>query len=293
MMSASRICVGLEIHQSSADLQMVPHLVDDVQWVPLSAAAGAQAPLVLPGLWMADSPRQATDLLRERCSAGFHTIVVPRFRAGALTTILGCPSAVEILPGEFKSFEWGSHHVPIPGFTVIKTALHAGKWGEAPGVGTVLLAYRPHMAAGAIVLCAAMVATRVVGVSSEIQKHLMQSVIEAASAPIASPVDSIEAVPPVQPVSVDEFLHQERELGAAYLLSRLAAADQDASDLTAVAKAYLGILLPVEDVVRLQQRVPPAKAAEIRLALQRFGWGAHLRRLPAQSAESNPTVSKQ
>src|SRR5262249_42442756 len=151
-------------------------------------------------------------------------------------------------PGEFKSFEWGSHHVAIPGFTVIKTALHAGKWGEAPGVGTVLLAYRPHMAAGAVVLCAAMVASRVVGVSPETQKTLVRSIIEAASAPIGSPVYSIEAVPPVQPASVDEFLLQERELGAAYLLSRLATAELDASDLTAVAKEHLGIFLPAEDV---------------------------------------------
>lgn len=291
MMSDSLICVGLEIHRSSADLQMLPHLVDDVQWVPLTAAAGARAALVVPGLWLADCPRPATELLRERCTAGFHTIVVPRFRAGVVTAILGCPSAVEILPGEFKSFEWGSYRAAIPGFTVIKTALHAGKWGEAPGVGTVLLAYRPHMVAGAIVLCAAMVASRVVGVSSEIQKNVLRSIIETASAPIASPADSIEAVPPVQPESIDEFLRQERELGAAYLLSRLAAGDTAASDLTSVAKEYLGIFLPPEDVVRLQQRAPRAKAAEIRLALQRFGWGAHLRRVPAQSAMSDPGVS--
>jgi hypothetical protein len=293
MTSTSPICVGLEMHRSSVDLQMLPHLVDDMQWVPLTAAPSAQASLVLPGLWMADSPRQASELLRERCSAGLHTIVVPRFRAGALTAILGCPSSVEILPAEFKSFEWGSHHAAIPGFTVIKTALHAGKWGEAPGVGTVLLAYRPHMAAGAIVLCAAMIASRVVGVSSEIQKNLLRSIIKAASAPIASPVDSIEAVPPVQPASVDEFLLQERELGAAYLLSRLATAQPDLSDLTAVAKEHLGILLPPEDVVRLKQRVPPAPVDEIRLALQRFGWGAYLRRLPTQSAESNRGIPNQ
>jgi hypothetical protein len=149
------------------------------------------------------------------------------------------------------------------------------------------------MVAGAIVLCAAMVVSRVVGVSSEIQKNVLRSIIETASAPIASPADSIEAVPPVQPESVDEFLRQERELGAAYLLSRLAAGDTAASDLTSVAKEYLGIFLPPEDVVRLQQRAPRAKAAEIRLALQRFGWGAHLRRLPAQSAMSDPGVSNQ
>ncbi len=57
--------------------------------------------------------------------------------------------------------------------------------------------------------------------------------------------------------------------------------------------AYLGILLPPEDVVRLKQRVPPVPVDEIRLALQRFGWGAYLRRLPTQSSESNQGIPNQ
>ncbi len=284
-MSDSHNCIGLEAHRSSSDLRMLPQLVDSVEWVSLAEAATASAVLVLPGLWVADSPKPATEIIRARCSAGRHTVVVPRFRAGVLTGILGAPSAVEIAPGEFRSFEWGSHHYAVPGFTVIKTSLHAGKWGEAPGVGTVVLAYRPHMVAGAIVLCAAMVASRLVGVSAETQKNLLHSIIDAASAPIVTVTESIESIPSTRPSSIEEFLDQERDLGAAYLLSRLAVANPDSAKLTETAREHLGILLPAEEIARLQSRFPAAEIAEIRSALQQSGWGSYLRRLPSPAPE--------
>ena len=283
MMPASPICVGLDQHQNAADLKVLPQLAGTLQWIPLQDAMAAKAVLVLPGLWLADSPRQATELLRSRSSAGLHTVVVPRFRAGALTSILGSPSSVDITAAEFRSFEWGGEHYAIPGFTVVKTALHVGKWGEAPGVGTVLLAYRPHSVAGAIVLCAATLTNRIVGVATETQKHLLLRIIEAASAPSTAIAESIESIPASSPTSIDEFLDQEHEIGAAYLLSRLAVADPDSADLTEAAQKHLSILLPAEEVVRLRHRAPSAQPGDIRSALLRFGWGAYVRRLSQES----------
>jgi hypothetical protein len=290
-MTGSPVCFGLDIHSSAADLRMLPQMLGTTQWVPISAAANAEGVLVVPGLWLADDPRQAADVIRDRSSAGRHTLVVPRFRAGALRTVLGSPSAVDIAAAEFKSFEWGDQHYPIPGFTVIRTSLHAGKWGEAPGVGTVLLAYRPNTISGAIVLCAAALTSRLVGVSPDMQKVLLHRIIGAASAPTVNTTDSIESTPATIPVSIDEFLEQEREIGAAYLLCRLAAIDPDSADLTEIAKDYLAIQLSAEEAGRLKQRFPPAQNADIRAALRRFGWGAHLRRLSSQASKSTSGAS--
>jgi hypothetical protein len=290
-MPESPACVGLDIHNNAADLRMLPQLVDTVQWVPASDSIAPEAVLVVPGMWLADDPGLAARVIQDRCSAGRHTIVVPRFRAGALKGVLGSPSSVDISAAEFKSFEWGDHHYPIPGFTVIRTSLHAGKWGEAPGVGTVLLAYRPSTISGAIVLCAAALTSRLVGVASATQKDLLRRIIEAASAPTTNTTDSIESTPATTPTSVDEFLEQEREFGAAYLLCRLAVADPESADLTEVAKDQLAIHLSAEEVGRLRRRLPPAPNADIRAALHRFGWGAHLRRLESSTSISNPGAS--
>src|SRR5687768_10615113 len=109
-MKSASICVGLDVHRNAADLKVLPQLVETVQWLPLRDATAAKAVLVLPGLWLSDSSRQATELLRDRSAAGLHTVVVPRFRAGAITAILGSPSSVEISAAEFKSFEWAGNH---------------------------------------------------------------------------------------------------------------------------------------------------------------------------------------
>jgi len=292
MIPASPTCIGLDIHQNAADLKVLPQLVGTAQWIPLSDAIAARPMLVLPGLWVADSPRQATELLRGRSAAGLHTVIVPRFRAGALTNILGSPSSVELAAAEFRSFEWGGEHYAIPGFTIIKTALHAGKWGEAPGVGTVLLAFRPHSVAGAIVLCAATLTSRILGVATATQKHLLLRIIEAASAPTNAIAASIEDVPVANPSTIEEFLDQEHELGAAYLLSRLASANPDSADLTEVAQQRLGILLPPEEAARLRYRAPAVQPEEIRLALVRFGWGAYVRRLRVESEFNTGGLSK-
>src|SRR5690348_9428113 len=112
-MPESTACVGLDIHSNAADLRMLPQLVDTVEWVPVLAAIAAEAVLVVPGLWLADDPGLAAHVIQDRCSAGRHTLVVPRFRAGALKGVLGSPSSVDISAAEFKSFEWGDHHYPI------------------------------------------------------------------------------------------------------------------------------------------------------------------------------------
>jgi hypothetical protein len=199
---------------------------------------------------------------------------------------------VDISAAEFRSFEWGNHHYPIPGFTVIKTSLHAGKWAEAPGIGTVLLAYHPSTVSGAVVLCVATLASRVVGVSPETQKQLLHRISHAVSASTTAASDSSnESAQAVPPKSIDEFLEQELEIGAAYLLCRLAVADPDSADLTEVAKNQLAIQLPVEDARRLKRRLPLTPPAEVRAALHRFGWGAYLRRLGSPTSTTNPGAS--
>jgi hypothetical protein len=286
-MPDSLACVALDIHRNTADLGMLPQLAGAVEWVPVSAAIPAEGMLVVPGIWLADNQGIAAQMIRDRCAAGRHTLVVPRFRAGGLQAVLGSPSSVDMSAAEFRSFEWGDHHYPIPGFTIIKTSLHAGKWAEAPGVGVVVLAYRPSTVSGAVVLCAATLTSRVVGVSPDMQKELLQRIVDAASAPTIQATDSIESAETTPPTSIDEFLEQEREIGAAYLLCRLAAGDREATDLTEVARNQLAIELPLKDVARLAGRLPSASNATVHAALQRFGWGAYLRRLVSPAAATN------
>lgn len=289
MIPNSLACAALDIHRDTADLRMLPQLAGAVEWLPASAAIPAEGILVVPGIWLTDNHGIAAQIIRDRCAAGRHTLVVPRFRAGGLQSVLGSPSSVEMLAAEFRSFEWGDHHYPVPGFTIIKTALHAGKWAEAPGVGVVVLAYRPSTVSGAVVLCAATLTSRVVGVALDMQKELLRRIVDAASAPAIHPPASIESAETTPPTSIDEFLEQEREIGAAYLLCRLAVGDPESTDLTEVARDQLAIELPREDVTRLASRLPPAPNADVRAALLRFGWGAYLRRI----VSSTPSMSSE
>jgi len=272
-------CIALDSERDSPDLRLLSDLADVVQWVQLSEAAKTRAALLMSGLWATESATQAKPLLSERCATGLLTVIVPRFRTCDFTTVLSAPSPVRVVPAEFKSFEWGAQHYAIPGFTVIRTSLHAGKLGEAPGVGTVLLAFRPHLAAGAVILCTAVLASRVIGVDSDMQRNLLQKIVESAEQATKIDTESIETPSTKISSSIDEFLRQEHEIGAAYLMCRLLEKSYRYGTLSELAKECLGIELAQEDCDRLKRRLPAATSAEIGAALEKAGWIAYLRRL--------------
>ena len=279
-MNDSPRCAGLEAEQSSADLRSLTQVAGDVEWIGQAAAHSINQLLVLTGQWVATHTEQAAALFAARSSSGRHTLVVPKYRPGDWTAILKAPTKVEVVQGEFRSFEWGGSHHPIPGFVVFRTALHAAKWGEASGVGTTLLGYRPRSAGGAVVLCSAVLTARVAGLSHDAQRTLYEQIVLAADAPIVNVDKSIEAEPAHTPASLSEFLEQEREFGAAFLIAALVSATQSPDAISEVALERLGIQIGPSMVANLALRLPKVSdPGEVRAVLQQHGWGAYLRRI--------------
>jgi hypothetical protein len=82
------------------------------------------------------------------------------------------------------------------------------------------------------------------------------------------------------PTTLDEFLEQERELGAAFLIATLVSSEQSADALALTAHDLMGIVLGSSTIAHLAARVPNGtQLADIYRVLERRGWGAHLRRL--------------
>src|SRR5207302_3677573 len=102
--------------------------------------------------------------------------------------------------------------------------LHAGKWATAAGLGTAVLAYRPHAGAGAVVLCSAAVTGRPLGVDREAQRALLRRILEEAAAGTVARGEATSEADPAGQVAENAaaFLEQEREMGAAVVLACLA-----------------------------------------------------------------------
>jgi len=284
-MSSAPDCTALQAERKSPDLRILSDVAGDVAWVADDAADNPRVPLVLSGEWAARNPNRAAQLFAARSSAGGHTIIVPRFRPGDWTKMLAAPTKVEVVASEFRSFEWQIAHHAVPGFVVFRTSLHAAKWGHAPGLGVVVLGYRPNLTAGVIVLCSAVLTARMPGVAVAAQQALYRSIVDAAAAPVSGEDATSEPRPVQSPATVAEFLAQEGELGAAFLLGRLIASEDAAEVIADAAKSSLGIAIASEDARRLAAQLPANTTGNaIRDALQRQGWGAFLRRLPVSTA---------
>lgn len=272
-------CVAPKADRQNSDLKLLPQLAGGVDWISEESMAAAPAPLVVTGEWAVSDPARAAQVFASRSSHGLHTIVVPKFRPSLWTKILAAPTRVEALAGEFRSFEWQAIHHAVPGFAVFRSSLHAAKWGEAPRLGTVVLGYRPHLSAGVIVLCSAVLTAKVLGVSLSAQQALYRSICDAIATPVRNEGESIESEPVEVPSTLDEFLAQEKELGAAFLLGKLLSTDESPELISTAVKTAMGIVLDPAAILRLSRRLPLSTGLDIRMTLQQHGWGAYLRRL--------------
>jgi hypothetical protein len=290
-MSTTPSCAALTTDRKNPDLNLLPQVVGAVDWISEESASQAQFPLVITGEWVVSHVERATQIFATRSSRGLHTIVVPKFKPSLWTKILAAPTKVEAVAGEFRSFEWQAVHHAVPGFVVFHSSLHAAKWGEAPGLGTVVLGYRPHLSAGVIVLCSAVLTAKVLGLSLSAQQTLYRSIVDAIASPIRSESQSIESEPVELPSTLDEFMAQEKELGAAFLFGRLLSANDSPESVSSAVKTELGVILDPVAILRMSGRIPKVTKIEMHTSLQKHGWGAYLRRLP-NTDQAEPTSAR-
>lgn len=166
----------------------------------------------------------------------------------------------------------------MPGVAVLETSLHAGKWAVATGLGTAVLAWRPHAGAGAVVLCTAALTGRPLGVEREQQRLLLTRILSEAASGTAAPRRDESAAAGLVPLGT--FLDEEAEEGAALLLAWLVAGAEEAEAIRSAAQQLLGLELQKPEVERMLARLVMPGVEEARAELRRRGWGPHLRRLP-------------
>jgi hypothetical protein len=269
---------ALTTQKGLRDLGSLPGLAESVAWLESGEAATEPAPLVVCGLWLAQSADEARAVLRGRTQAGLTTVVVPRLQAGDLSGLLGAPATIEVVPGEFRGVSWDGQDYAVPGVAVLETSLHAGKWAVAAGLGTAVLAWRPHAGAGAVVLCTAALTGRPLGVEREQQRQLLERILREAASGTTAP--RREELSVAERVPLGTFLDEEGEAGAALLLAWLVAGADEAEAVRSAAQQLLGLELQTPEIKRMLARLVVPGVEEARAELQRRGWGPHLRRLP-------------
>jgi hypothetical protein len=272
---------ALQSQRSARDLAQLEELAGQVDWIADAAGADVENPLILSGLWVSDNQERGREVLRRRSSSGRVTLLVPRWRAGDIASIVGASTPIEVRASNFDGVAWeDGQQYAVSGVSSLRTALHAGKWAVATGVGTVLLCFRPHMTAGPIVICTAAVAGRPSGVRLEEQRRLLERIVAEAAA-LASPRSPkpTEAPPSTPAADLAAFLQEEGPPGAVLLLALLACKGDKAADIAGSAKSHLGVDLDPAELQRLLGRLPETTGPEMAGALRTFGWGAHLRRV--------------
>jgi hypothetical protein len=272
-------CIALQTEKRNIDLVNLERIAT-TRWISEDEAGTVRSALLISGQWAAANVTAATELFENRSRAGLVTIVVPKYRPGDWTRMMRAPTDVHIVASEFSSFEWGPNHYSIPGFVVFRTALHAAKWAEAAGVGIVLLGYRRSAMAGAVVLCSAVLAGRVPGVPMEHQRQLLNAILRATG----EHGGSLKTLQPARPKrfnNLDEFLEQENERGAVFLIGSLLASDHTVAAIVQVLRQRLNVGVRPDDIADMNGRVPEVSKDGMRAALRKHGWGAFLRRLDA------------
>jgi len=284
-------CAALQSQRSGRDLAQLEELVGQVDWIADPAAADVAHPLILSGMWASDNQERSREVLRRRSAAGRVTVLVPRWRAGDIAPIVGAPSSIEVRASNFDGVAWeDGQQYAVSGVSSLRTALRAGKWAVATGVGTVLLCFRPHMTAGPIVICTAAVAGRPSGVRLEEQRRLLEWILkEAESLASQRSPKQPEARTNKPAADVATFLREEGPTGAVLLLALLACKGDKAGDLAGSARSRLGVDLEPGELQRVLIRLPETSRPEMATALRAFGWGAHLRRVEqAMAATETP-----
>ncbi|MGE5389784.1 MAG: hypothetical protein ACM3PE_01850, partial [Deltaproteobacteria bacterium] len=137
------------------DLQSLPRLVDEVEWLGLEEARDSRWPLVLCALLASDNPGVFQELVQERLAKGRGVLLVPRFSPVALGQLIGTSEAIDIKVAEFKEVQWADERFKVPGSVVFRSSLHTGRLAFLEGIGAQLLAYRPSTARGTIIISGA------------------------------------------------------------------------------------------------------------------------------------------
>lgn len=277
-------CAAPIDQQSTRDLQLLPTLVDGVEWVEAKDLDSTRLPLVVGALWLSEEATLAERVLRTRTRSGRTTVVVPRFRGGDLAAVLGTPSAITIRAGEGKAVMWNDgEEFKVSSVSQVDTVLHAGRWARTEQ-GTAVFSYRPHAAAGAIVLCTANVTSRATGVDRAEQARLLGRILTECGAGAAAPTAGGQRHAPASDSA--DFLRIEGPRAAALLLALVACEGDRSADLETIARQRLGLVLDPGDARWLLDRLPEAGLDAIQAALIAAGWGAHLRLLHSWSPAS-------
>lgn len=273
-------CAALESQKSGRDFAQLEELAGQVDWIADSSAADVAYPLVLSGMWVSDNKERSREVLRRRSGAGRVTLLVPRWRAGDIAPLVGATSSIEVRANNFDGVAWeDGQQYAVSGVSSVRTALHAGRWAVATGVGTTLLCFRPHMTAAPIVICTAAVAGRPSGVRLEEQRRLFERILTEAEA-LGSPHPNEPEMRPKEPATdLSTFLSEEGPIGASLLMALLSCQGDRAADLAGSAKSHLGIELEPGVLQRVLARLPEASRREMAVALRASGWGPHLRRV--------------
>lgn len=270
-------CVGLETQKGLRDLIQLPKLVEEVRWKAVDEVDNLSSLVVMCGLWLYEERETASKILLSRSEKGFPTLIVPRFTAGNLGTLLRAPADIEVESADFDSLEWkdGSQH-HVSGVTYLNTSLPSGNMGKI-GLGPVVFSYRPSITAGPIVICTAALTGRPSGVKLASQQRLFAQIInEIELKPqVKEKQDSLDQEGPAQ--NLDEFLLKMGGQGASFLLLYVAA-DGDRSTIEQIA-SKVGVEITTQDIKEFLRKLPVSSTAEIKSVLSKHGWGAYLRRI--------------
>jgi len=270
---------ALESQRSLRDLAALPGLCDEVVWCGLPQLATVTDPALVVGLWLWEEPIEAKRLLQNRTSAGLCTILVPRFHAGDLQSVLAAPSAVRLKICEYEQFLWDDGTTyQLPGQTVIETSLHRGQWGGIAGLGVTVLAYRLNEAAGAIVLCTAGLVSRRFGVRTSDQHCLLTQILRRALGTASKTRDYEPAQTLLAASSIEELLIDRDPNVATVLLAVALNGGNRDQDKTSDTLNRIGFDLSRDTVGRTLARLPDSSVEDMETHLRTFGWGAFLRR---------------
>lgn len=274
-------CCALKNQKEFRDLSLLSELAENVTWLDSDELGKAPEAAVICAIWLSEAPEEASSLLTARSRKELPTVLLPRYKAGDLSSVIGAPSAVVVHAADFETVEWQDGVAyRVPGVCVLKSALHAGKWAIASGLGVVVLSFRSHAAAGPIVLCTASVAGRAPGVRREEQRRLFERILSEADAarPCLEPPCDAE-VPPGPAADLDACFRETDNRGAAVLLALIACGGDRQADLSGTARQILGISLDPDEALKMLARLPEASADELSEGLRKHGWLPYLKRV--------------
>ena len=244
----------------------------EVVWLGPEELAAAIEPMVCSAQIVSEPEFRGT--LDRRMTAGYGSILLPRFQAGDLSGLLGADQSIRIGPGEASETSWhdGTTY-EVPARASIQTALGYGRWLSHRDL-CAGLAWRRTAAHGTVVICTAACCQRHPSISQAAQQSLLLRLLEALASQTRLPTAilqsaSLEAYP-----NADAFIKAEGPDAAMLLLARYIDPEADPAE---VIDRHLHCNLSTARLAHLQARCPAVEPSEIPIVLQQNGWGSHLR----------------